>query len=116
VTVVYRWFKYVRHHDREQAESEGWVFSADLAHHSAYSILMELPMPSASQIPSTFPSPAERFEEAVAALDRAQRSGIGVDIAFARRELAIVAWNLKHAIVEGLRLSDGAQAPHVPSE
>ena len=104
---AYRWFKYVRHHDREQAESEGWVFSADLGRpHNIYSVLMEWSMSNAPQTPTSIPSPAERFEEAVATLDRAQRSGIGVDIAFARRELAIVAWNLKHAIVEGLRLRD----------
>ena len=100
-----RWFRYVRHADREQAESEGWRFSADLGgHHGVYSILMEMDMSNAPQAPSALPTACERFEDAVAAFDRAQQSGIGVDIAFARRELAIVAWNLKHAIVEGLRL------------
>ena len=103
----YRWFRYVRHADREQAESEGWRFSADLGRpHSYYSCLMEWSMPSAPQTPSPIPSPADRFEEAVAAFDRAQQSGIGVDIAFARRELAVVSWNLKHAIVEGLRAKE----------
>ena len=37
-----RQFKYVPHHCREQAEAEGWRFSADLkSHHSAYASLYE---------------------------------------------------------------------------
>lgn len=60
-------------------------------------------MSSTPKIPSSVPTPAERFEEAVAALDRAHNSGVGVDIAFARRQLAEVSWNLAHIIADGLR-------------
>lgn len=102
--MTYRWFRYIRHADREHAEAEGWRFSADLAHHSAYSVLMEMPMPHAPQPPaSPVPSPAERFAEAIAAMDQAHKSGVAVEIAFARRQLAEVSWNLADAIVAGLR-------------
>jgi len=51
VTAVYRWFRYVRHADREQAEADGWVFSADLGrHHGHYSILMEWSLPGTTPL------------------------------------------------------------------
>ena len=38
-----RIFKYVRHTDVGAHIEQGWVRAADIAHHSAYSILMEFP-------------------------------------------------------------------------
>ena len=100
----YRWFRYVRHAEREQAKAEGWVFSADLGHpHGYWSTLMEWGMDSAPPRPAGVPSPLERFEEAIAAYEAAQISGRADEIGFARRQLAEVAWNLKHAIVDGLK-------------
>ena len=48
------------------------------------------------------PSRKDRFESAALAYGQALASGDGVALAFARRRLAEVAWNLAQAITEAL--------------
>ena len=41
-----RWFRYVRHAERERYEREGWLFADDLGPtHGRWSVLMEWPGP-----------------------------------------------------------------------
>lgn len=65
-----RWFRYVRHADREQAEADGWIFSADLgAHHRFYSVLMEWPTsidPPTRVISATIPHEGLREDDGLA--------------------------------------------------
>ena len=54
-------------------------------------------------VPTGLPSRAERFAEAASAYGQALAKQDNVDLAFARRKLAEVAWNLAPQIEAGLK-------------